>query len=68
MVMHNPKLILFCGLPGSGKTTLAKNLEREYKAIRLNTDEWMADLGFDPNEEEMHLRMQNRLWHLAKEI
>lgn len=36
--------------------------------MRLNTDEWMADLGFDPNEEEMHTKMQVRLWELAKEI
>jgi predicted kinase len=62
------KLILFCGLPGSGKTTLAKKLEKEYGAVRLNTDEWMADLGFDPNNEEVHKKLQDRLWELAKEL
>lgn len=66
--MNKPKLILFCGLPGSGKTTLAKKLANEYRAVRLNTDEWMADLGFDPNEEDLHNKMQARLWELAKEI
>lgn len=66
--MNKAKLVLFCGLPGSGKTTLAKKLASEYNAVRLNTDEWMADLGFDPNEEDLHNKMQARLWELAKEI
>lgn len=60
--------MLFCGLPGSGKTTLAKKLASEYQAVRLNTDEWMADLGFDPNDEDLHNKMQKRLWELAQEI
>lgn len=63
-----PKLVLFCGLPGSGKTTLARKLAKEYHAIRLNTDDWQADLGFDFNNEELHMKLQDRLWKLAKEL
>ncbi|MDP9202031.1 MAG: AAA family ATPase [Gemmatimonadota bacterium] len=37
-------LYLLCGLPGSGKTTLARKLERESPALRLCPDEWMAPL------------------------
>jgi len=37
--MKNSILHLICGLPGSGKTTLAKKLEREHTAIRLCPDE-----------------------------
>jgi predicted kinase len=37
-------LLLMCGLPGSGKTTLAKRLERERDALRLTPDEWIARL------------------------
>jgi predicted kinase len=33
-----------CGLPGSGKTTLAKQLERERQALRLTPDEWIVRL------------------------
>ena len=39
-----PTLYLLCGLPGSGKTTLARKLEREAPALRLCPDEWMAPL------------------------
>lgn len=37
-------LFLMCGLPGSGKTTLAKRIERERDALRLTPDEWIARL------------------------
>ena len=43
--IQRPLLIAFCGLPGSGKTTVARELERETGAIRFSTDEWMAELG-----------------------
>ena len=33
-------LHLMVGLPGSGKTTAAIRLEKEYRALRLTTDEW----------------------------
>ena len=37
-------LFLICGLPGSGKTTLAKQIERERCALRLTPDEWIVRL------------------------
>ncbi|HEV7902593.1 MAG TPA: ATP-binding protein [Pyrinomonadaceae bacterium] len=37
-------LILMCGLPGSGKTTRARELELERHALRLTPDEWIARL------------------------
>jgi predicted kinase len=40
-------LILMCGLPGSGKTTLARRLERERHALRLTPDEWITRLFGD---------------------
>lgn len=35
---------LFCGLPTSGKTTLAKELEQTHRAVRFTADEWMIAL------------------------
>jgi predicted kinase len=37
-------LYLTCGLPGSGKTTLAKQLEQAGLALRLTGDEWLQEL------------------------
>lgn len=37
-------LYLTCGLPGSGKTQLAKIIEREAPALRLTGDDWMHKL------------------------
>lgn len=37
-------LLMMCGLPCSGKTTLAKQLERERHALRLTPDEWIVRL------------------------
>jgi predicted kinase len=37
-------LFITCGVPGSGKTTLAKRLEEEQRAIRLTGDEWLHEL------------------------
>jgi predicted kinase len=39
-----PTLFLMCGLPCSGKTTLARRLEQERHALRLTPDEWIAQL------------------------
>lgn len=47
-------LHLICGLPGSGKTTLAKELEKSESALRLCPDEWIAKILIDPtNSAEM---------------
>ncbi len=37
---HNPKLLVcFAGVPGSGKTTLAKKLQSHFQGLRINSDE-----------------------------
>jgi predicted kinase len=41
-------LFLICGLPGGGKITLARQLERSQPALRLSPDEWIAPLLADP--------------------
>ncbi len=45
-------LHLMVGLPGSGKTTLARALEAEHSALRLTVDEWHIRLfGCDVHDD-----------------
>lgn len=63
-------LILVCGLPGSGKTTVAKRLEAERNAIRMCPDDWIEAVLEDPMDsmEKDRLRdaIENLQWDLAK--
>jgi predicted kinase len=66
--MTDTRLILICGLPGSGKTTLAKTLAPEVPAVRLCPDEWKHDLGIDYYDEPRRVRLEERLWRLGQEL
>jgi predicted kinase len=61
-------LLLTCGLPGSGKTTLARRLAAERDAYRFTKDEWVRDLGADLWDEQFRVRLEARLIELAFEL
>jgi predicted kinase len=63
MILH-----LVCGLPGAGKTTLAKQLELETGALRLCPDEWMAVLGMDLFDEAFRFLLEQQLMVMAKNV
>lgn len=66
-----PTLFLTCGLPGSGKTTLAKRLEHERPALRLTADEWLHDLHPQLSGDELD-RMRDPVerlqWSVAERV
>jgi predicted kinase len=60
------RLILVCGLPGSGKTTVARELEASLDGIRFCPDEWMERLGIDLFDQATRGRIESLQWDLAQ--
>ena len=63
------RLYLVVGLPGAGKTTLARQLERDLPALRLTPDEvhlalWGDDLAH-PDHDTRHTDIEVALWPIA---
>ena len=58
---------LLCGLPGSGKTTFARELEETHRAVRYTYDEWMVQLyGRAPEQfETLFNRVSKLIWRIA---
>jgi predicted kinase len=62
------RLIIVCGLPGSGKTTHAKRLEQESRAVRFCPDEWIISLGGGLRETNLRSRIEELQWKLAQDL
>ncbi len=60
------RLVIVCGLPGSGKTTLSRRLEIALPAERFCPDEWMHRLGIDPFDEVSRHWIEQLQWHRAE--
>lgn len=65
--MKKGKIIMICGLPGSGKTTLSKKLAQKKKTIRLCPDEWIISLGMSNRYTDAKNRpiIEDLQWNLA---
>ena len=65
-------LFLICGLPGAGKTTLAKQLEFARPALRLSPDEWIAPLLADASNtaelDRLRTPVESLQWDVAKRV
>src|SRR5262245_31476661 len=63
-----PRLIIVCGLPGSGKTTLAKALESRPRAVRCSPDEWLDALSLDLYDEERCGKIEALQWEIGQQL
>lgn len=63
---------LLCGLPGAGKTTLARRLERTQNAVRFTLDEWMLALSdstpYDDEYGALADRVKELIWRVAASV
>lgn len=62
------RLAIVCGLPGSGKTTLATRLETEYAAVRFSPDDWMDELGINLHDAAARAKIEGLQWNLAQRL
>ncbi len=62
------RLVLICGLPATGKSTLARQLAPGMPAIRLDKDGWVTRLGADVWDDGFRVRIEQQLWELTQEL
>ena len=62
------RLIILCGLPGSGKTTLAQSLEARLRAVRLSPDDWMDALGINLHDADKRARIEALQWIFGQQL
>jgi predicted kinase len=65
---NGPRLIIVCGLPGSGKTTLASVLETKLRAVRFSPDEWLDALSLNVYDEERRGKIEALQWKFGQKL
>jgi len=63
--MQKPTLFLTVGLPATGKTTMARQIEAEQNALRLTKDEWIKALYGQDNPAAATDVVEGRLIRIA---
>ncbi len=63
--MAQGRLIIIAGLPGSGKTTLSRQLAAKHGALILSPDDWMDALAIDLWDTDRRDRVERLQWQVA---
>ena len=66
--MAGGRLIIVCGLPGSGKTTVATELAHRHHGVRYSPDDWMDALGIDLWDGDKRLGIETLQWRAAQDV
>jgi len=62
------RLIVICGLPGAGKTTLAATLTERLDATLFASDDWMEALHLDMWDQDSRRHVEELQWRMAQRI
>jgi predicted kinase len=63
-----PRLVIVCGLPGSGKTTFSRMLERRLQAVRFCPDDWLDTLSINLHRDETREKVKALQWRLIQNL
>ncbi len=66
--MWQPTLFLTVGLPSTGKTTAARRIETEQRALRLTKDEWVKALYGQENPSSAQDVIEGRLIEIGLRV
>lgn len=61
-------MVLLVGLPGAGKTTLAREMATDHQALRLTPDEWMIPLFDEPEADGKRSVLEGRMITVAVQL
>lgn len=62
------RLIIVCGLPGSGKTTIANELAERHDGVRYSPDDWMDTLGINLWDQAKRQGIETLQWQAAQSL
>ena len=68
MAAATGRLIIVCGLPGSGKSTLSRQRADETGATIFSPDDWLRRLGLDLYDERRRDAIEQVQWGVAQEL